>query len=262
MPAPDLDALRRERQAVLDFCADLTEAEWHTPSRAAGWTVKDVVAHMAAETRALVTPAALRFMTTGDVEQLNERSVAAARSHSPQRVLSGFSRWTRVGTAAMSVTSAPALNHIPLRIGELGTYPARILPALFTFDLHTHLRHDIAPALGRPAPATDETRMAAILGWLMALLEQSQARTLAWLDTPVALTLIGPGGGTWRIQPAGQGRLSVRHGDAEGASARITGSAIDFPSWATTRSPWRDHNLELTGDTALASRLLDTLNLV
>ena len=28
------------------------------------------------------------------------------------------------------------------------------------FDHHTHLRHDMAPALGRPVPGTDANRMA------------------------------------------------------------------------------------------------------
>lgn len=50
--ATDLAALRAERRGVLDYCAELTEAEWAAPSQARGWSVRDVVNHMSAEMRA------------------------------------------------------------------------------------------------------------------------------------------------------------------------------------------------------------------
>lgn len=257
-----LSALRIERQAVLDFCADLTEAEWHTESRAAGWSVKDVVAHMAADLRTVVTPAALAFMATKDVESLNERAVAASRSRSPAEVLDSFATWTRVGTAALAVMAAPGLGRVRLRVGELGRYPMRIFPAMFLFDWHTHLRHDIAAALDRPHPPTDERRVAAILDWLTGLLEQSHRERLAWLDAPVAITFTGPGGGTWHIEPDRGHGVRVRRGEPEAATTRITARANEFPLWGTTRAAWRDCEVSLTGDTELGTRLLDDINLI
>ncbi|MFD6351147.1 maleylpyruvate isomerase family mycothiol-dependent enzyme [Nocardia tengchongensis] len=257
-----LSALRVERQAVLDFCTDLTDAEWHADSRAAGWSVKDVVAHMAADLRSVVTPDALAFMATKDVESLNERAVAASRSRSPQQVLEGFATWTRVGTTALAALTAPGVGRVRLRVGELGRYPMRIFPAMFLFDWHTHLRHDIAAALDRPHPPTDEQRTASILEWLTTLLEQSHRERLAWLDEPVAITFTGPGGGTWRIEPEPGRRLRVRRGEPEGAAARITARASEFPLWGTTRAAWRDCDVSLAGDTDLGARLLDDIDLV
>ncbi|MGW4531078.1 maleylpyruvate isomerase family mycothiol-dependent enzyme [Nocardia sp. NPDC004340] len=260
--ADHLSALRIERQAVLDYCADLTDAEWRTDSRAAGWSVKDVVAHMAADLRTVVTPAALTFMATRDVESLNERAVAASRRRSPAEVAEGFATWTRVGTAALAVMSAPGLGRVRLRVGELGRYPTRLFPAMFLFDWHTHLRHDIAPALDRPHPPTDERRVASILAWLTSLLEQSHRDRLAWLDAPVAITFNGPGGGTWRIEPDPGRGVRVRRGEQEGAATRITALATEFPLWGTTRAAWRDCEVSLTGDTDLGTRLLDDIDLV
>ncbi|MFE3027404.1 maleylpyruvate isomerase family mycothiol-dependent enzyme [Nocardia tengchongensis] len=257
-----LSALRVERQAVLDFCADLTDAEWHADSRAAGWSVKDVVAHMAADLRSVVTPDALAFMATKDVESLNERAVAASRSRSPEQVLEGFATWTRVGTTALAVMTAPGVGRVRLRVGELGRYPMRIFPAMFLFDWHTHLRHDIAPALDRPHPPTDEQRAASILEWLTTLLEQSHRERLAWLDEPVAITFTGPGGGTWRIEPDPGRAVRVRRGGSERSAAQITARTDEFPLWGTTRAAWRDCDVSITGVTEIGARVLDSIDLV
>jgi hypothetical protein len=35
---------------------------------------------------------------------------------------------------------------------------------------------------------------------------------------------------------------------------------LEFPSWATTRTSWKDHDLTLTGDADYAARFQDTVN--
>ncbi|MET3952549.1 hypothetical protein [Arthrobacter sp. UYEF36] len=45
-------------------------------------------------------------------------------------------------------------------------------------------------------------------------------------------------------------------------AARITAPAISFPNWGTQRSSWRDADVEITGDIELASRYLDTVNVI
>ncbi|UUU35658.1 hypothetical protein JIX56_40645 [Streptomyces sp. CA-210063] len=54
------------------------------------------------------------------------------------------------------------------------------------------------PALGRPTPATDADRMRAVLTWMLAVLNNQVGQaSVAGLDARVALTLTGPGRGTW-----------------------------------------------------------------
>ncbi|MGW4531730.1 maleylpyruvate isomerase N-terminal domain-containing protein [Nocardia sp. NPDC004340] len=122
----DLAGLRAERRDVVDFCATLTDAEWMAPSRASGWTVKDVVAHMTGDLRTLVTPDLLSYVTTSRIEQLNERGVTRSRGRSPDQVLRDFARWTRPGIAVLFVVTAPGIRAIPMRVGELGWYPMRL----------------------------------------------------------------------------------------------------------------------------------------
>jgi uncharacterized protein (TIGR03083 family) len=262
MTPGSLAALRAERQGVLDFCGDLTTDEWAAPSRADGWAVKDVVAHMTAGMRALITPAAVQAMTTNHVERFNDQTVDKSRSLAPEQILDGFRAWSKRGVTTLALLTAPGIGRVPLRVGELGSYPLNVFPCMYLFDWHTHLRQDIAPAIDRPAPPTDDQRMSAVMIWLMALLEQSHRDRLAWLDAPLALTLSGPGGGTWRIEPTPKGALLVRPGTESGTTAQISGQTLEFPEWSTTRANWRDRDVKICGDTVTAERFLDLVNLV
>ena len=51
-------AFKAERAAMLAFCATLAPADWRMNSRAEGWSIQDVVAHLAAGCHAVFSPAA------------------------------------------------------------------------------------------------------------------------------------------------------------------------------------------------------------
>ncbi|WP_067897035.1 maleylpyruvate isomerase N-terminal domain-containing protein [Nocardia vaccinii] len=261
MSSPYLPALHDERLAVLDFCRDLSPADLGAPSAAAGWSVADALIHMTTVLRAILTPTAAAYMTTRDVERLNERLVDEKRSYTTAQLPAEFDTWSRRGCAALTVLTIPVLGAIRIPLGELGWYPIELAPAMILFEWHTHIRHDIAPALDRPTPPTDARRMAAILRWLTTLLERSHREALSWLEVPVALTLTGPGGGTWRLEPRG-GRLRVRPGRAAGAAAHIAAMSVEFPQWSTRRVPWRACAVAVTGDAEIGTRVLDSINLV
>ncbi|MFH8901814.1 hypothetical protein ACH4HG_36365 [Streptomyces coeruleorubidus] len=84
----------------------------------------------------------------------------------------------------------------------------------------------MAPALGRPVPPTDVDGMRAVLG-------------------------------TWWFDEAGGLAPSNR-----AVAAHVTAPALTFPDWGTQRSSWRDSDVEVTGDTELAARFLDTVNVI
>jgi len=254
--------LRDERGAVLDLCRTLTAAEWATPSDCAGWTVKDVVSHMAAAFHGVFTPWLFRVMRSSSIERSNDRDVDDRRPWEPARVLREYEAWGGRLLAVAPLTQRPPLRSLPLPLGDVGRYPLGLIGSAFVFDHHVHLRHDIATALGRTVPAPSAEHMAAVLEWLMAGLPQMCRSALTWVDRPVALTLTGDGGGAWTISPGPNGLLSVRPGSAPAAAAAIIGTAAEYPIWGTKRRPWRDHGLTLEGDTDLATRFLDSINLV
>jgi len=255
-------ALWRECAEIVRFCRELTDEEWLAPSRAPGWRVQDVVAHLGASCHALFTPASLKLIGSKRIERTNDEFVDARREWAPARVLAEFELWSRrLRPLSLALDRTP-LGRLPVPLGELGRFPARLLlNSALVFDQHTHLRHDLAPALGRPAPRTDELRIAVVLEWMIAVLgnQLRQARP-SWLNRPIALSLGGPGGGRWRIGV--DGTVTTAPADSGDSAVHIAGAAAEFPEWGTARSSWRDRDVKIDGDVDLGVALLDSLNVV
>ncbi|MGW6117946.1 maleylpyruvate isomerase family mycothiol-dependent enzyme [Nocardia sp. NPDC055165] len=255
-----LAALRRERHELLLFIGSLGPSDWQLPSTADGWRIQDVVAHMGSACRALFSPAAMNVMRGNDIEHANEILVAQRSEWSASEVLAEYERWSRRAiTTARLITSTP-LGRARAPLAELGRFPiALMLTSAMVFDHHTHLRHDIAPALDRPPPDTDAERMSAVLEWMIAVLS-NQLRTArhSWLDRTVAIRLDGPGGGTWSIEPDG----NIRPGPTTNSATQIRGSALEFPEWGTRRVDWRTRDIAIEGDNELATAFLDATDIV
>ncbi|MFI9408672.1 maleylpyruvate isomerase N-terminal domain-containing protein [Nocardia gamkensis] len=253
-------ALQRERAEMVRFCRELDESEWRTASRATGWRVQDVMAHLSSGCRSMFSPGLLRIMRSKDIERTNDWFVDQRRSWGPLQTFREYERWS-----AGVVTLAKALNHLPadrvhLPLAELGWFPAGLLVGgAMVFDHHTHLRHDIAPALSRPVPKTDAGRMATVLEWMFAVLgNQLRSDEPDWLTQTIVIELEGPGGGSRSVSPG----AAIAPGEVRGAAATISGLATDFPEWATRRACWRDRDVRISGDAEYAARFLDWMNVI
>lgn len=252
-------ALRDERLQLWGFCRDLDESEWQASSAAAGWRVQDVVAHLGSTCHALFGPAVLQLIRSKDIERSNEVPVDQRRDWPASRVLAEYERWSKVVLRVTEAVSRTPLARVRVRLAELGRFPVGQLPGALVFDTHTHLRHDVAPALGKPAPGTDANRMAVVLEWMMAVLSnQLRAARPTWLDRAVSITLSDPGGGCWVVRPDG----SIAPGSTAGTAAQIDCRAIEFPEWATRRASWRDRDVTIGGDEEYGARFLDAVNVV
>jgi uncharacterized protein (TIGR03083 family) len=270
-------ALRREHAEIVRFCRQLGDEEWRAPSAAPGWRVQDVVAHLGGSCHAIFTPTSLKLLSSKDIERTNDVLVARRRDWEPARVLGEFERWGRRLATLTSVLSRTPVAGVPAPLGELGRFPAAVLlSSAFLFDQHTHLRHDIAPALGRPAPATDGLRMSLVLEWMFAVLgNQLRAARPPWLTRPISISLAGAGGGRWRIGVDGgvtavgpavgtvvDPAVGMAAGTDRDSVTHIAGAAAEFPGWATLRAPWRERDVRIEGDEALGAALLDHMNVV
>jgi Mycothiol maleylpyruvate isomerase N-terminal domain len=146
-----VQALRTQRQLVLDYGAGLSDDDWSTPSQAAGWRVRDVIAHMGATCRGLFSRLAITLLFSDDTEQTNEELLAPRRAWPAHRVLDEFARWSMAFIAAASAAGQPLLGSTPLRVGSLGRYPLQKLASMLVFDWHTpHLRSRTGTQQGRP----------------------------------------------------------------------------------------------------------------
>lgn len=158
-----IDDLEAEEDRLEAILAALDPHEWATPSLAAGWTVSDVVLHLAqteeAAAATVKTPVDGREQATEarGVDDVAERMVEAERA-APQEV---FDRWRRARHAALAAMRDADPGSLVQWIG------GSLKPAtLATTRLAEHWAHglDIAGGLDAPFPDTDRLRHIAWLG--------------------------------------------------------------------------------------------------
>lgn len=238
---------------------------WEEPSACAGWTVRDVFAHLAQMFRSVVDPDPA-LPSTGTAERDAEAGVEALRGEFADRIMELY----RDASARGLGTLERIQHHGPDRelvMAELGSYPRHLLADAFVFDHYTHLEVDLVchvPAL------TDERARGVevarpVLTWMLAGLDQMCAGVAPALTDPIELDLSGPAGGRWLISGRSGGvavteRLASAH-TTDAAAAVISSSDRDFVEWATTRRPWAEV-VRVSGDQQLAERVLNAINII
>ncbi len=233
-----IEALEADRQALLGICEGLAEPNWKTESGCAGWSVQDVVAHMGALFWAVVDPSKLPDTGELPTERAQDVYVEARRSLSATEVVADYEK---VSAEAIERLSGLEGQDFEVPLGDLGTYPASVLPNAFSFDHYIHIRADLfsprGPLTGEPPPA-DELRLVPTIDWIEAALPQQNAELLASLGGTVDLVLDGPGGGAIHLGAGDRG-------------AEIRSSTPSFVRWITQRAGWEGEGVETSGDKGL-----------
>jgi uncharacterized protein (TIGR03084 family) len=205
-----VDDLEREHAQLDAMLSALTDAQWRSPSMADGWSVTDVVLHLAQTEEAVVASAGAAGDATwrdGDdgVDEMVDRWVAEQRGE-PQEVLA---RWRAASRSAVAALRAADPDR------RLAWAAAPLKPAtLATTRIAEHWAHalDIAGPLGIEYPDTDRLRHVAWLGHHTL----PYAFSLEGIEPqPVHVELAAPSGATWRF------------GDPD-APTRVRGTASDF----------------------------------
>lgn len=252
-----MDAIRADRAALLELAEGFSDEDWSRPSDCDGWSVKDVVAHMATVFRQVADPSSLPPTESQDTEANQELYLAERKDWSPAKVLAEY---VDVGERAIELLAGmqtAEMAEVVVPLGTLGSHPLPLLADALAFDHYTHIRIDLLAPTGpidRPAPPSDELRLAPTIGWMTAGLPQMSADALATVDGSVSLELEGPGGGSWRFA---DGRLEPSD---EPADASVASTTADFVVWATRRRPWRERGVGIGGDEELAARFCDAVD--
>jgi uncharacterized protein (TIGR03084 family) len=236
------DDLEAEQDRLEEILTGLNGAQWAAPSAADGWSVTDVVLHLAQTEEAVVASvggAALRPASESrtTVDQLADDMVRAQRAK-PAVV---FERWREARRAAVRALRAAEPGQ-PLPWVEAPMKPA----TLATTRLAEHWAHglDITGPLDIAFPDTDRLRH---IAWL-AHRTLPYAFALAGEGTPdVRCDLTAPDGVTpWAFGP-------------DTAGSAISGPAGDFCRVAAQRLAPGRSGLKATGPHgARALRLLRT----
>lgn len=234
MTVTAIQALEADRAALLALCAGLRDQDWAAPSGCEGWTVKDVVGHMGTLFWLVVDGSALPDTSGLATEKAQEVLVEARRVWAPARVLEDYDS---VSALAVEALRGLADQDFELPLGDLGTYPAALLPNAYAFDHFTHIRADLfAPRgpLQTDPPPVDPLRMDATMDWVEAALPQQNADLLEQLTGAVELHAGGPAIRTIRV---GAGE----------PVARISSDGLAFVRWVTQRGAWEELGVEATG---------------
>jgi uncharacterized protein (TIGR03084 family) len=233
--------LEAEQDRLEDILSGLGAAQWLAPSAAPGWTVADVVLHLAQTEEAVAASAAgesLRAAASGaTVDQIMDALVRAERA-APSVV---FQRWRGARRRAVGALRAADPGQ------RLSWVAAPLKPAtLATTRLAEHWAHglDITGPLQLPFPDTGRLRHVA---WLAH-------RTL-----PYAFILAGhEAPGVWCDLTAPDGAAHWRFGP-HGAESVISGPAGAFCRVAVRRLPPGRSGLAASGPHGPAAlRLLRT----
>jgi uncharacterized protein (TIGR03084 family) len=226
-----LAAQHRELAGLLD---PLTNDAWSTPSRAEGWTVSDVVLHLAqtdelalASVRgdfgAAVERLASGFAGAGSVDEGAGAMVEAERGASSSEVRE---RWRRSSFELLrALREADPSARVPWVAGEMAVRTLATTRLAETW-IHTG---DVQLAFDRPVEPSERLRHVVRLAW--RTLPYAFARAGRELSGPVELDLTGPAGEGWDFVPD------------EPALTIITGSALDLCLVAGQRATAKDTSL-------------------
>jgi uncharacterized protein (TIGR03083 family) len=232
------EALASDRAELLRICSELDDDGWNSASGCAGWSFKDVVAHMGALFWVAVDPSVLPDTTGLGTEAAQEVIVGSRRSLSGPEVLDDYAA---VSEKALAVLDGFEGVDAEIPLGDLGTYPAHLLPSAYCFDHYTHIRADLFSPRGPlpgPAPSSDELRVGPALDWIGAALSQQNRRLLESSPSVGANIVI-----------TGTGARTIAIGDPSGAaSATVRSDADTCVRWITQRASWDDLEVQAEGD--------------
>jgi uncharacterized protein (TIGR03084 family) len=206
----DLDA---EEARLEEILASLDDDQWRAPSGAEGWSIADVVLHLAQSEDAVIASArrgeAREWRRTDGTVDGEMAALVQAERAEPAVV---FERWRRTRRDALDALRA-ADPTVRLTWAAAPLKPA----TLATTRLAEHWAHglDVTGPLGVPFPDTDRLRHVA---WLAHGSLPYAFGLVGEEPRAVRADLVGPDGSPWSFGP--EGADSVIRGDA-GAFCRV-----------------------------------------
>lgn len=216
---PDVnEALAAELAELGGVLASLTDTDWDRPSPCEGWSVSDVVLHLAQTNEMAIASAQGRFEEVaaamapgGTAQNVDDGAALAVENERGQPNEAVLARW-RASADTMRDVFAAADPHARVT-WVAGQLSIRTLTTTRLSETWIHAG-DVANAVGIQPVATDRLWHVARLAW--RTLPYAFARAGRQLSGPVAFELTAPDGEVWPFLP-----------DSE-ATTRISGRAEEL----------------------------------
>jgi uncharacterized protein (TIGR03084 family) len=235
-------AFAQQNAELAGLLAGADDDGWRRPSRCEGWTVADVVLHVAQTNEMAVASVEDRFGEylesvarslsgpSADVDEGADLMVAAERDQPPEAI---GDRWQTAADRFLSlVDDADLHRRVSWVAGEL-SMRTLVTTRLAETWIHTG---DVADGLGVELKPADRLRYVARLAW--RTLPYAFARAGQSLSGPVAFSLKGPDGAPWEFKPDSP------------AVTTITGDGVELCLVAARRSSPDDTGLSGEGPDA------------
>ena len=233
------EALDRQHLELGAMLEGLDRPGWEAPSRCAGWSVADVVLHLAQTDELVIAGCtgavtdARAFFSPNDqgIETVDDAAELAVRNERGLPIDDLMARWRRASESSRQLLrDRQPDQRVPWVVGEL---PPRTLATtrLSEYWIHTG---DISPA--RDLAADDRLWHIARLAW--RTLPYAFVRAGASLSAPVELHLTSPAGEEWAFGPE------------EPAATTVSGPALDWCLLAARRKEPAQTGLLATGPDA------------
>ena len=274
-PVAVIDLFAGERDALLDLLADLSDEQWRAPTVCPGWSVKDVALHLLGDDVGRLSRGRDGFMNpdfgsgldlakwsglVAAIDRQNAIWVEGTRRTSP-RLLRELLRFTG------ELTEAYFRGLDPMAVGPsvdwAGPEPAPVwldLAREYT-ERWVHQQH-IRDAVGRPG-LTESRWLAPVLATFVHGLPRALRDAPAPVGARVRLTITGEAGGEWLATRSADGWHLARP-DSAAANAGVTMDQ-DLAWRLFTRGVDPEaaaRRAVLTGDQALAERVLGTVSII
>ena len=232
-----IKAIEADRKLLLELCRQMDDSIWAKDSGCPGWSVQDLISHRGCSFWLAVDPSHLPDPAGLPAERAADVYVESRRGMTPAQTLADYESVSLRGLELLTSLDGQDFE-VPL--GDVGTYPASVIPTAFAFEDYVHLRLDLfapdGPLPGDP-PAADELRLAPTLEWIEAALPQQNSDLLTRLDSAVEITLDGLCARTLQI---GSGAVA----------ARVASDSQAFVRWVTRRGTWEELGVRADGDEA------------
>lgn len=223
---PIVTALAEQLTETTSLLESLSAADWQTQTRCDGWTVADVVLHLAQSDEMAIASLRGTLPSGADVDN----SGWTAGSSVDESVALMVERERGAGPSDLLTRWSSSANGLVVLLGAMdlstrvrwvaGTLSARTLATTRLSETWIH-SGDVALAVGVTPSATDRLELIARLAW----------RTLPYafglagkaMAGPVAFRLVSPSGAEWDFVPDGA------------VATTITGSAVELCEVAARR---------------------------